>query len=108
MNLAQLIVVCLASASVARAFISLGLMSYRMKWLNYVIGLMAGILGAWLGLTNPSFKNMALVVSILFAIVALALYHGLRWYFVLDKTIDSKALTDLEAEQNFLAIGSKN
>jgi hypothetical protein len=108
MNLAQLVVVCLASASVARAFISLGLMSYKMKWLNYAIALMAGILGAWFGLINPAFKNMALVVSVLFAIVALALYHGLRWYFVLDKTIDSKNLADLESEQNFLAIESKN
>ena len=107
MGLAQLIVICFASAGVAWAFISLGLMSYRQRWLNYVIALAAGIVGAWLGLTHPAFKSIALVVSVFTSVLSLAVYHGLRWYFVSSKT-EQEAQMELDAEQNFFAIGSKN
>lgn len=108
MSLAQLIVVSLASAGVARAFISLGLLSYRLRWLNYVIALVAGIVGGWLGLAYPAFKSIALVVSVFLAVLSLAVYHGLRWYFVLSKSEEEDGLMELDTDQNFLAIGSKN
>lgn len=107
MNLAQLIVVCLASASVARAYISLGLMNERLKWLNYVIALAAGFIGAWVGLANPALRSMALVVSVLFAVIALAMYHGLRWYFVFAQAHTGKTEVEIQAEQRIKKFDTK-
>ena len=108
MNLAQLIIVCLASASVARAYISLGLVSDKLRWLDYVIALIAGTVGAWVGLTIPAFESMALVISVFNSILSLAVYHFLRWYFVLASEIEQDVADERKADQHLLAIEGKN
>ena len=104
MNLAQMAIVGLASAGVARAYASLGLVSLSMRWLNYAISCCAGLIGAWLALRSPVMQSLALVVSVFFSMAALTVYHLLRWYFDLLQERTHTAGADGEAEQQLFTV----
>ncbi|KAA3655992.1 MAG: hypothetical protein DWQ10_16360 [Calditrichaeota bacterium] len=82
MSLGQLVIIILACVSVAKAFIYFGELEYKGKWLNYLIAILGGVLGARLGLIIPAFQTIALLVSIGTAIALLTIYQLIRWRFI--------------------------
>lgn len=104
MSLAQIVIVTLAGVGVARAYAGLGLVCRSLKWLNEVVSCSAGLTGAWIALHTPALQHIALVVSLLFSMAALTLYHLLRWYFDLLHERTHPAGTDGEAEHQFFAM----
>ncbi|MCA9732985.1 MAG: hypothetical protein H6696_00535 [Deferribacteres bacterium] len=82
MSFGQLTIILLACVSVSKAFIYFGELEYRGKWLNYVIAILGGILGARIGLMIPALNSVALLVAIASAIGLLAVYQLLRWRLI--------------------------
>lgn len=78
MTLAQIVLAGLASVAVARAFITLGELSYRQRWFNYPIALLAGNLAADLAAVAGLPPAALLFAPAVSAAFVLAIYHALR------------------------------
>ncbi|KAA3615314.1 MAG: hypothetical protein DWQ05_14735 [Calditrichaeota bacterium] len=90
MSFGQLFIILPACIAVAKAFIYFGELEYRGRWLNYLIAVLGGILGAQVGLIIPALNTIALVVSMVAATGLLAVYHVLRWRLIIWKNAQIK------------------
>ncbi len=82
MNFEHLFIIMPSCIAVSKAFIYFGELEYKGRWLNYLIAMLGGLLGARLGLFVPALQSAMLVVSMLVATGALTIYQLLRWRFV--------------------------
>lgn len=78
MTFAQVVLTALASLAVARAFITQGELSYRQRWFNYPIALLAGYLAADLVVVAGLPPAALLFMPAAGAALALAVYQALR------------------------------
>ena len=83
---AQLIMITLASLSVARAFVARGALDYRQKWLNYPVAFLGGFCGAQLLPVESGAQTVKLLAIIFASGAAVMVYHALRQFFVVKST----------------------